>query len=95
MSIDPIYVDGPLAGQRYDVDSYRVHFSMFQSEDVVYRIERFRLTLGDDSFDMHLAYCSQGRPSAEAIMSALVKPEVMQQLHHSVAGLKELWWNSR
>lgn len=82
MNITPIFVDGPLVGQRYTVDSYRIRFPVFEREDVVYKVERFRLTFGEDEFNMLLAYCSPTRPDARTIMGALLKPEVMDVVMH-------------
>jgi hypothetical protein len=79
-SLNPIFVDGPLVGQEYHVESTSLVIPVFDSPDIRYRIERFQFVFGDERMEMYLGYSSPLRPGMKTIAEALFRPEIMNRI---------------
>jgi hypothetical protein len=93
--IRPVYVDGPLEGQRFDTDSYSVQAVEYDVQAVEYDVqttgspfaETRTVTYQFQQFGFHMGGKAvvvwlgycHGEPNAETVAKALLRPEIFER----------------
>ena len=89
----PVYVDGPLLGQRFDTDCGSVHAVQADPADtplgeagrrVTYRFRPVRFTSGGTAATVWIGWCGPVEPDAGTICRALFREDVADRMEVTV-----------
>lgn len=81
----PVYVDGPLLGERFDTDDAAIVHSVQPGEvlragDVVtYQFRRVAFAAGTKAVAVWVGWCGEHEPDADTICRALFRDDVMDR----------------